>query len=354
MKPVALILQPWGGDEGAGLVEECASELGLSCEMIQEPLPFDWESNWSKLVKWYGPSLRVAIKGLRSRRSKDVVLSFDPMCGLIFASLARMLHLKTPPMVISMFLLRPWKSEFMDRLRHIFADYGLKRVRKIICFSSYEVARYSREFPRHAAKLAFVPVGTDPTILDLEAEAARQKQEPPQPYVFSGGTTNRDYHTLAGAIRRLPDTRFKIIAKKGDFPGEQSNLEFLDNVYGANYERAVLDSTIVVLPLYDQCFASGQLTLLRAMELGKPVVASDVPGVRDYITDGEDGVLVSAGDEAAMTEAIVRLLDDPDGRLRLGANARETHQGRFTQKMSVSGIIKYAAIEAGLDGKIEA
>lgn len=338
-----LVLQPWGGEAGIKLVEQCATEHGLSCEMIQEDLPFDWNNIFSKIIRWYGPSVRTAVKGIKKRHEKDVILACDPMCGLIFAAIARSLRMNLPPMVISMFLLRPWKYRFMDELRSIFANYGLGRVETIICFSSFEVERYRKEFPRHAEKLVFVPVGCDPTILDLEAERRRVESAPLEPYVFSGGTTNRDYSTLARALSLLPDVRLKIIAKKKDHPGSLEGMEFLENVYGADYERAVYDATIVALPLHDKCFSSGQLTLLRAMELGKPVVASDVPGVRDYITNGHDGILVPAGDPAAMSAAIGELLADPGRRLELGSRARETHQSRFTQKKSICGIVAYAA-----------
>jgi len=206
---LALVLQPWGGEAGAKLVQQCADEYGLSCEMIQESLPFDWNNIFSKIVRWYGPSVRTAVKGLRRRSGKDVILACDPMCGLIFAALAKTLRLKHPPMVISMFLLRPWKSRFMDRLRHVFANYGLAHVGTIICFSSSEVDRYRREFPRHANKLVFVPVGCDPTILDPEEEKQWVSLEPPEPYVFSGGTTNRDYGTLVVAMASLPDVKLK-------------------------------------------------------------------------------------------------------------------------------------------------
>jgi glycosyltransferase involved in cell wall biosynthesis len=342
-RKLALILQPWGGEAGVKLVEQCAEEYGLSCEMIQEFLPFDWNNIFSKIVRWYGPSVRTAIKGIKRRTGKDVILACDPMCGLIFAAIARTFRLKLPPMVISMFLLRPWKYRFMDQLRSIFANYGLARVGTIICFSSYEVDRYRKEFPRHADKIVFVPVGCDPTILDLDVEKQRVDSKPPEPYIFSGGTTNRDYGTLVRAMSLLPGLKLKIIAKKKDYPGSLDGMEFLENVYGADYERAVYDATIVALSLYDQCFSSGQLTLLRAMELGKAVVASDVPGMRDYITSGQDGVLVPPGDAEAMSAAINELMVDSDKRQELGRRARETHQSRFTQKMSVCAIVSYAA-----------
>ncbi|MBE0428975.1 MAG: glycosyltransferase family 4 protein [Thermoleophilia bacterium] len=340
-------MQPWGGEAGAGLVQESATVLSLDSEILQDGLPFDWQGIWGKLWKWYGPSVKIAIRGLVRRKGKDVILCFDPMCGLIFASTARLLRLETPPIVISMFLLRPWKYPFMDRLRYAFANFGLKRVSKIICFSSVEVARYKKEFPRHAEKFRFVPVGADPTSLDLEKELKKLEESSPAPFIFSGGTTNRDYHTLVKAMEGIPDVKLKIFAKKADHPGESQNLEFLGDVYGDDYEREILASTIVVLPLYDKCFASGQLTLLKAMELGKAIIATNAPGVRDYITDGVNGVLVPPDDPKAMASAIGGLLGDADRRGELGEAARRTHRESFTQAMSVSKIIAMAAEVAG-------
>jgi len=52
------------------------------------------------------------------------------------------------------------------------------------------------------------------------------------------------------------------------------------------------------------------------------VVAPDLGAIRERITDGEDGVIVPAGDAAALTGALTRLRDDPQGRARIGAAAR--------------------------------
>lgn len=229
----------------------------------------------------------------------------------------------------------------MDRVRHSFANYGLARVQKILCFSSFETGRYQKEFPKHAAKIFFVNVGNDPTVLDLEKEQERTLQNAPQPYVFSGGTTNRDYNTLIKAMHTMPDIMVKIIARKQNFPGDSPNLKFLNDVYGAEFERSIFDSQVVVLPLFNHCFSSGQLTLLKAMELGKAIIASDVPGVKDYITDEHDGILVPSEDVDAMASAIRTLLNDEVERARLGNNAQKTYREKFTQEQSISAIFSY-------------
>ena len=64
--------------------------------------------------------------------------------------------------------------------------------------------------------------------------------------------------------------------------------------------------------------------LLEAMACGCPIVTTDVPGCRDLITAGETGLIVPFGDVAALSSAIVRLLDDRGLARQLGAHAAAT------------------------------
>jgi glycosyltransferase involved in cell wall biosynthesis len=65
------------------------------------------------------------------------------------------------------------------------------------------------------------------------------------------------------------------------------------------------------------------MVVREAMAHGRPVVASDVGGLRDAVQTGVDGLLVPAKDPAALRSAIERLLDDPELRAQLGSAARE-------------------------------
>ena len=65
------------------------------------------------------------------------------------------------------------------------------------------------------------------------------------------------------------------------------------------------------------------VSVIEACAMGMPVVATAVGGVPDLLSDGETGLLVPDGDDAAMAEAILRLLRDPALSARLSANGRE-------------------------------
>lgn len=60
----------------------------------------------------------------------------------------------------------------------------------------------------------------------------------------------------------------------------------------------------------------------EAMALGIPVVATDVGGVRDVVTDGETGVLVAPSDPVALADAMLRILDDDVFAHTLAENGR--------------------------------
>jgi glycosyltransferase involved in cell wall biosynthesis len=61
--------------------------------------------------------------------------------------------------------------------------------------------------------------------------------------------------------------------------------------------------------------------LLEAMQAGLPIVASDVPGNRELLHDGEDALLVPR-EVPAVAEALRRLAGSPELRARLGVEAR--------------------------------
>ena len=64
------------------------------------------------------------------------------------------------------------------------------------------------------------------------------------------------------------------------------------------------------------------LVLIEAMSCGLPTIATDYPGVRAVVDDGETGLVVPAADPAAIGAAIARLAADPEARRRMGSAGR--------------------------------
>ncbi|WP_072827627.1 glycosyltransferase family 4 protein [Fibrobacter sp. UWB12] len=64
------------------------------------------------------------------------------------------------------------------------------------------------------------------------------------------------------------------------------------------------------------------LTVMEAAQLCKTTIASDVPGLRDSVRDGETGILFPSGDAPACASAMEKIYDDAELRANLGRNAK--------------------------------
>jgi phosphatidylinositol alpha-mannosyltransferase len=65
------------------------------------------------------------------------------------------------------------------------------------------------------------------------------------------------------------------------------------------------------------------IAIVEGMAAGLPVVASDIPGYREVVTDGVDGLLVPPRDPEALAAGLIRVLRDPELAKRLGEAGRE-------------------------------
>jgi len=160
--------------------------------------------------------------------------------------------------------------------------------------------------------------------------AARIREKYPQAFFAIAG----DVFSLKGRARekwRLDALREQI--RKAGLDRDVRVLGFLpqiEKLYG------VLDLYLFTSVLPD----SFPTTVIEAMAAGVPVVASDIGGVRDIITDGENGLLVRPGDADGFVAAVGRLLSDDTLRQRVIEKGREACRERFTVEMHVRAVEK--------------
>jgi len=87
------------------------------------------------------------------------------------------------------------------------------------------------------------------------------------------------------------------------------------------------------------------LSLLEAAAMGRPIVATDVPGTRDIARDGENAILVPPGDAPALASAIDALAGDPARRARYGAAGRRIVEDGFSdQAVGAATVALYRAV----------
>lgn len=91
--------------------------------------------------------------------------------------------------------------------------------------------------------------------------------------------------------------------------------------------QALKQIDVLVLPSAAEGFG---LVLIEAMAAGIPVVATDVPGIRDVVRDEQTGLLVPPHSPQSIAEAIKRLREDAELRNRLMTSARQEVAQRYT------------------------
>ena len=181
-------------------------------------------------------------------------------------------------------------------------------------------------------RAVFAPLPADG---DFDAHSARDDG-----YVFAGGGAGRDFATLIESLRdtRLPLRIVTFSPETLGWTGElPSNVDvewtmplpqFLDRLAGAR---------IVVVPLRDGSSDFGQTTVVQALSLGKPVVATRSPGVVDYVHDEREGLLVEAGDVAGLGNAVMRLEADPE--LREACSRHAVERSRLSTYRAFANLI---------------
>jgi glycosyltransferase involved in cell wall biosynthesis len=83
---------------------------------------------------------------------------------------------------------------------------------------------------------------------------------------------------------------------------------------------------IACLPSYREGLPK---SLLEAAACGLPIVTTNVPGCREVVEDGKQGLLVPARDMNALADALTKLIADPVLRARMGASARARAEAEF-------------------------
>jgi glycogen synthase len=137
--------------------------------------------------------------------------------------------------------------------------------------------------------------------------------------------------------QKTPSVRLVLIGRDTNWGGGEPMGRRLERLAGEHRARlrlagnqpperlfpAVAAADVVALPSRWESFS---LAALESMALGRPTVVSRVGGLTEFVEDGRNGLVVAPGDASALARALMRLLEDPGLRGRLGANASATAQ----------------------------
>ncbi len=232
-------------------------------------------------------------------------------CGL----LARIMGLRIP-ILAHAFNFAALPSSAKTR----FFALGLAAVDRFDVFSTVEKGLYARVFdiPLHRINTVMWAV-RPPMVEDPENPLVKGS------YVCAIGGNARDYETLVAAARTLPDVPFVLVVRPQNLKGLSlpGNVIAYENLPFARTMNILAHSRFMVLPLIDSEVPCGHVTLVAAMHLGKAIVVTDSRGVRDYVRQEENALLISSGSVTELAAATERLWRDPVLADALGDRGRE-------------------------------
>lgn len=117
-----------------------------------------------------------------------------------------------------------------------------------------------------------------------------------------------------------PDKAYLQEVRDNIDPSLKESIVFHGGVNGTALVELMNSAAVAVLfSIYENL----PCTVAEFLTLGKPVVSSKVGGLQEMITDGDNGLLVESGDEQALADRLIRLLNDDTLRVEMGRRGRE-------------------------------
>lgn len=233
-------------------------------------------------------------------------------------------------------------------------SYVLRRAHGVVTICDQLRQELTPRVGRRSNKLFVVPNGVDTAGFcprEVSAETVEKWRLSGRDVILYAGTfqpyegLDLLLHALAMLVHRRPTVHLVIVGGSVALPGQSESVavqedvlrsvilelglgehvtftgrvphEYVKEMYAVArvvaYPRRLTRTTALTTPLKP----------LEAMSMGKAVVISDVPAMKELVTDGETGLTFRAGDAADLAEKLDLLIGDSHLRERLGRAARE-------------------------------
>lgn len=255
--------------------------------------------------------------------------------------------------------------------RRVLLRRKLRRAAFVGCISEWHRELYERIEPDSGGKYRILRCGVDVGAWEPRAEGQGAHTDGTlRVLTVCRLVEKKGIDTLVSAVGRLVrDGRRVRLTVAGDGPLQGSltrlaeaegcggAVEWLGAVSNERVRGLMASADVFALP----CRTDAQgdrdgipVVLMEAMACGVPVVAGDLPAVRELVGDGATGVLVPGGDAGALAGRLERLEGVPEERARLGAAGRARVISEFALDVNIDrleGALDFARRSVGARGE---
>ncbi len=337
----------------------CSSDgMRVFDEISRSRIIFKWEYDWRHLGFWL--SLKIGLN-LFKKIAPDIIIfntSDYRVLGSIWASFlagierrVMIVHWSQSPVDLPLFRRKccfhiPIPSRYSIQTR-ILRGLTFNLLSKLIFVNSMTRKAYKKLYGVPLSKSVTIHNGIDINAfspLTLKHSRVRIRTQlgagPDDIIVFAAGnlTEVKGHRYLINAMYLLKQRRLAVkcwIAGQGELREQlekmASSLDLNKKCCFLGYQDDILSllgsSDIFCMPSLNEGLP---YSLLEAMSAGLPVVASNVGGIPEVVTNGREGFLVPPMDPKALAGAIEVLASNIGLRKRMGISARETVKERFS------------------------
>lgn len=242
------------------------------------------------------------LRVLRRLNQYDVILAHGTDSAVLLGALKRIFHLKTPPIVVVD--ISSFHQADTSGLVHKLCVFASKSFDWLIYLVSTQITYFREYFPWIADKSTFVRQG-----VDGEYWGQKKYSEIPErdKYLICVGYRRRDWKTLIRAYEESGISQKLLLVGNSKIQTNNPNIKALPFVPIDRLNQLIVNASFSVIPLDDFNYAFGQTTMMQQMALGVPLIAADVPALRDYISQTDGIMTYQAYDVDDLSHCLVEL-----------------------------------------------
>jgi len=328
-----------------GKAAELCDRMGVPWRMV----PFRWEPGRLKRTAML---LRVA-RDLRRLRP-DVLLPYtmhpNVVCGLIWQLTGARLCMWNQ------------RDEGRQRVEPRWERLAVRRMPWFASNSAHGADFVTNTLGAPRDRMLVIHNGVEPASPAKDRAAWRASLELGEEVFVACMAANlhgfKDHATLLNAWRVVQDRMDAcrqaalILAGRPENTGEALKAQAFDLNLGRSVRfPGAVDDVAGLFAASDLCVFSSQWEgvpngILEGMVAGLPVVATDIPGIREAVGENGAGILAPPADHEAMADAILQVMENPDMARRMGEAGRERILTEFSPEKMVRETVEW--IEEGL------